>query len=108
MPQAAITVARSPSAMATVTCAITAATACVARKGLPGRRPASNPRRFNGCRSARSDTRFLLRCEGERKTRKLTQRRQGAKTQRRKEEGKRRGRDRFGTLVALTIYFDLG
>ena len=43
MPPVATTAARSPFAMAIATCAITAATVWVARKGLSGRRPASSP-----------------------------------------------------------------
>ncbi len=42
-PPVATTAAPSPSATAIAICATTAATAWVARKGLPGRRPASNP-----------------------------------------------------------------
>ena len=47
--------------MAIVTCAIIAATAWVARKGLPGRRPASNPKKQTGVvRGLSGDARFIL------------------------------------------------
>ena len=65
MPPVATTAARLPSATAIAIFATTAATAWVARKGLPGRMPASNPKRFQRASSwFRGDARFFMKDEG--------------------------------------------